>query len=99
MKNVLSFEVINHGVENSQYFQGCGIAYTSFEDVATGIGGSPFEALEDALESLAQNDWDVSGIKNELSKESEIPVNEENEENESMDVFHYVSVRVSTQPE
>ena len=99
MKNVLSFEVINHGVENSQYFQGCGIAYTSFEDVATGIGDSPFEALEDALESLAQNDWDVSGIKNELSKESEIPVNEENEENESMDVFHYVSVRVSTQPE
>ncbi|OQA09831.1 MAG: hypothetical protein BWY66_00370 [bacterium ADurb.Bin374] len=63
MKPVTDYEVVDHGFDAEQYFQGCGTAFTDFEDVATGIGDTAQEAFEDALDSLAQNDWDVSKIK------------------------------------
>ena len=63
MKKVTVYEIVDHGFESAQYFQGCGTALTEFEDVATGIGDTAREAFEDARESLAQNDWDTSGIK------------------------------------
>lgn len=62
MKRIGQFELIDHGIENSQYFQGCGTAYTKFTDVATGIGDNPAEAIEDALDQLAQADWDVEDL-------------------------------------
>ena len=94
MKKVEAFEIIDHGVDNEQYFQGCGTAFTEFEECHTGNGDSPHEALEDALESAAQNDWDVSGIDNDLSEESGIPEAEEGEEDYLCECWHYVSVRV-----
>jgi hypothetical protein len=54
-KRILDHEVVDHGVEGEQYFQGCGVAYTDFDDVATGLGDTFNEALADALESLAQS--------------------------------------------
>ncbi len=99
MKTIKSFEIINHGVEHSQYFSGCGLSHTAFEDIATGCGDSAKEALDDALESLSQNGWLTYSIKNELSIVSEIPKVEDaddNELNESNDCYHYVSVRVSS---
>ena len=62
MKPVLSFQIIDHGIDHAQYFQGCGISYTDFEDVSTGCGDNPKEALDDALDGLAQSDWDTSTI-------------------------------------
>ncbi len=62
MKRVAEYEVIDHDFDSEQYFQGCGIAYTLYEDVATGIGDTFIEAFEDATENLAQNDWDTSTI-------------------------------------
>ena len=59
MRAITDYEIINHGVQHSDYFQGCGTAFTEYEDVATGIGCSEREALEDALESLAQMDWET----------------------------------------
>lgn len=38
MKVISDYQILNHGVENSQYFQGCGVAYTTFSEVTTGIG-------------------------------------------------------------
>ncbi len=95
MKTIKSFEIINHGVEHSQYFQGCGLSHTAFEDIATGCGDSAKDALDDALDSLAENDWDVSSVKNELSDECKYPKVEDGSE-ELNDVYHYVSVRVSS---
>lgn len=63
MKPIRQFQVIHHGIECSQYFQGCGVSHTKFEEVATGVGDTPLEAIDDALESLAQNGWDVSSIE------------------------------------
>lgn len=58
-KIVRAVDVESHGVDNSQYFQGAGVAFTDFDDCATGVGNSEREALADALESLAQSgEWE-----------------------------------------
>lgn len=88
MKKLNEFQIIDHGVDNCQYFQGCGVANTGYIGVATGVGNSAHEALEDALEQLAQMDWDVSKVNNKLSKDIDVPDNAD-------DTYHYVSVRVN----
>jgi len=70
-KIISDYEIVDHGVDNPQYFQGCGIACTDYDDVATGMGTSANEALDDALEQLAITDWNVENIKNDMSKENE----------------------------
>ena len=67
MKQISDFEIINHGIDNSQYFQGCGVVYTKFSHIAIGCGNSAKDAFEDCLENIAQQDFDVSLI--EKSKE------------------------------
>ncbi len=66
---IAAFELIDHGIEHSQYFQGCGIAFTDYQDVATGIGDDPAEAIDDALESLAQADWETDGMEQRIMAE------------------------------
>ena len=89
MKPVCDYEVIVHGVEHEQFFQGCGVSFTAFTDVATGIGCDANEAYEDALESLGQAGWDVDGIKRHVScTECELP------EDAHEDLHVFVSVRV-----
>ena len=94
MRTVLLYEIIDHGVEHEQYFQGCGVAFTEFEEVFTGTGDSPHEALEDALEQAAMADWDVVGIENGLSPSSDIPEPEEGEEDCPCEIWHYASIRL-----
>ena len=86
MKTITDYEVVSHGVEHEQYFQGCGTAFTDFEDVATGIGWSESEALEDALDSLAQSDWDTEAVKYDADEDIIDDLGE--------DCWFYVSVRV-----
>lgn len=62
-KAIADYEIVDHGIEWSDYFQGCGTAFTEYSDVATGCGEDYESALEDALESLAQNGWDVESVK------------------------------------
>jgi hypothetical protein len=63
LKPIESFQIVDHGIESPDYFQGCGLFGTDFTDVATGIGDNAAEAIADALESLAQNDWGVDGME------------------------------------
>lgn len=49
----IKYEIINHGYDHSQYFQGCGTYGTDFEHVATGYGMNAKEAYEDAVEQVA----------------------------------------------
>lgn len=60
LKRVKSLRIVDHGPEHAQYFQGHGIALTRYTDSATGCGSTPGEALEDALDMLAQNGWELS---------------------------------------
>lgn len=55
------FELIDIGIEHSQYFQGESAG--GFDTVAVGIGNDAREAFDDALENLAQQidgvDWSI----------------------------------------
>jgi len=62
-KRIGEFELIDHGIEHSQYFQGCGVAFTRFANVATGIGDNPAEAIDDCLEQVATDGWDTEGME------------------------------------
>ena len=62
-KRIGEFELIDHGIEHSQYFQGCGVAFTRFANVATGIGDDPAEAIDDCLEQVATDGWDTEGME------------------------------------
>jgi len=46
------YEIIDHGWDNSQYFQGCGTAYTDFDNVVTGVGDNAKKAYCDAVEQM-----------------------------------------------
>ena len=59
---VVEFELVDHGIEHEQYFQGCGTSCTPYTGCATGVGDNPADAIEDALDSLAMDDWDVEGM-------------------------------------
>lgn len=50
---IARFQIIDHGIEHSQYFQGCGTSYTNFDYCVTGCGGNATEAFDDALEQIA----------------------------------------------
>ena len=95
-KTIAEFEIVSHGIDGEQYFQGCGVAFTAFDDVATGIGDTEQEALSDALELLAQNDWEIS---EELEEEVKTANSKDalTEEQAEGDMHHYVSVRVKEQ--
>ena len=49
------YELIDHGIDHCQYFQGCGTSLTKFDNVTTGCGDNFAEALDFALDSIAQN--------------------------------------------
>ena len=87
LKPIAEYEILDHGVTNSQYFRGCGTSFTEYEDVATGIGSSAAEALEDALDMAAQMDWDVETITDKLSTRTTVP-------DDADDCYHYVSIRM-----
>jgi hypothetical protein len=46
------YQVIDHGIEHCQYFQGCGVSFTRFDHCVTGCGSTPLEAFDDALEQI-----------------------------------------------
>jgi hypothetical protein len=58
-KKVTDWQLVNHGVDGSQHFPGCGTAYTGYTHVATGCGDNPAEALDDALDMIAQGEENV----------------------------------------
>jgi hypothetical protein len=63
MKTIGQFELVDHGIDHCQSFIGCGITFTSFEDIATGCGSNPAEAIDDALECLTLQAWETGGME------------------------------------
>ena len=106
MKTPIEYEIISHGFENSQYFQGCGVAFTQYVECHTGIGNTEHEAIEDALDLAAQCDWDTTNIPNNGDDEYTIEhclrdvlgddgyKSEYDDGDAECDVWYYASVRV-----
>jgi hypothetical protein len=91
MRPVREYDIIVHGVQHVQYFQGCGVSGTKFLDCYTGVGLDAYEAYENALESAVM-DWDTEGAENWLGapKPGEHQVPEDAHE----EINCYVSVRL-----
>lgn len=67
MKTFTNYEIIDHGIENSQYFQGCGTTYTDFGYVVTGIGGNSYDAIDNCLDQI-ENVCNISTLQCENLK-------------------------------
>ena len=96
-----NYQITDYGIENADYFQGHGTAFTRYEHCALGCGDSYAEALDDALDSAAQCGFDI-----ELSPEDEPakfegkgPMASEQKEgddedmNGDLNLYYYVGLR------
>lgn len=104
MKKITEYQVVDHGFDAEQSFQGCGVSFTDFEDVSTGVGDTATEALEDALECLSQSGWDVSSVRHSFGRGHQLTVlgylkrigftAHDIENGDGSETHYYVSVRV-----
>ena len=70
VKVPIEHEVVDVGIDNSQYFQGVG--RDNFDGVFTGCGDTPSEAFENALESAAQMGWLVDEIPSPYTEQHDL---------------------------
>lgn len=82
-RKVVEHSFTYHGTDYPGYFQGAGIAFTEWDSCYTGIGDTPHEAAQDAIEQAACSGWDCELLEDDLPDESE-PLNE--------DESHYVTL-------
>jgi hypothetical protein len=66
------FEWEDIGIDNSQYFRGRGVAYTSWDVVYVGTGDNPAEAASDALDQVAYS-WKITDEINNAAPDAETP--------------------------
>ena len=90
----MEYQIEHHGVHHEQYWRGAGISGTSWDECCSGIGSTPAEALDDALEGACTGtafpDEMAPAIEKEIDKlrESE----EAPEEELSEGVYHYATL-------
>jgi len=97
-KPIGEFELIDHGMEHSQYFQGCGIAFTRFAYVVTGIGDTPADAIDDCLEQIAMNGFDTEGMEARIMEQEGWDALPETPDRQAIygsieDIYYHVSIR------
>lgn len=97
LNEVIKFEIVDHGFEHEQYFQGCGVAFTEYDTVYTGAGETPADALEDALEqSYSVGDLWLSDVQDERDTTCQVYLDgapsRDSEYHE--EIHYYVSIRV-----
>jgi hypothetical protein len=95
-KHISKFEIINHGYDHSQYFQGCGVAFTDFDHVVTGCGMDAKEAYQDAVNQLAMSNYNMDKLPTRphgIRQKDKIPAEYLKQENNEL--FWYVSIRVA----
>lgn len=88
------YEIINHGYDHSQYFQGCGTYGTPFESVVTGCGYNAKEAYKDACEGVAQSGGPVDKLPKRprgITLRDKVPAKLAREE--MNEIYWYVSIR------
>lgn len=70
-KKIGDFELIDHGIDGSQYFPGCGTTFTDYSYVATGCGDNPREALDDLIDMIGQMEFDVENLHARIMQSEE----------------------------
>jgi len=95
MNIITAYEINNHGVANPQYYQGVRTSLTDLDNAVTGSGDTFNEALDDALEQIAQCFDDVSGIDTIYQDEK---LDEKSNEELSVSHEEYLAVSNSVSP-
>ncbi len=76
--------------------KGCGVAYKSFENVVTGIGDNPAEAIDDCLERITQAGFSTENMKTRIMAQKgweALPKSPSiTEEGYSTETYYYVSI-------
>jgi len=98
MKVITDFEIVDHGIEHNQYFQGCGTAFTSFDYCDTGCGSNLAEAYDDACEQIAcgPDSINFDGFDERVLKDigkRKFPVRPAVTRKYSDDHYYYLSIR------
>jgi hypothetical protein len=97
----IEYELVDHGIEHSQYFQGCGTSGTPFDVAVTGIGNNPAEAIEDCLEQVATIgiDVDAEALEAQILADNEwkeFPTEPAVEDaDEDSELHYHVSIRLN----
>jgi hypothetical protein len=94
---VKDFEIVNHGYEHAQYFQGCGVSFTRFEHVATGAGHTARDAYGDACEQICMVEGCDVGLPKRpagIRQRDHVPASHCGEESE---FYWYVSIRYNVE--
>lgn len=94
---VTNYEFIDHGLGHPDYFPGCGVAFTGFDECFTGSGNTPSEAANEALD-MATNDYKWNDA---VLNEAEADVNKDfYYEHEAIpddsEAMYHVSIRIKT---
>lgn len=63
---IADYDLVDIGIEHSQYFQGFGTVGTQWDNASVGIGNDAREALDDCLESIAAQGFDVEDLEDEI---------------------------------
>lgn len=102
-KPIADYAVEDHGVTNSQYWQGAGVAYSRYDVAYTGVGENAHEAMEDCLEQAAMDGYDIRKIENEFDPNSEETVERavrdanpdmDEDDIDTGDVYYYVVLKI-----
>jgi hypothetical protein len=105
MKKISEFEIRDHGIDHSQYFQGCGVSHTRFNHVVTGCGSNAKEAFEDALEQMAPDGVETDSIEKDCDGKFSLSTVEHflqsrgEEMTEECELYYYVSIRWNVEGE
>lgn len=91
---ISAYQIVDHGIEHEQYFQGCGVSYTEYEDCYTGIGQTLWEALDDALDIMATEEKYEYNSNPELIAEIDNANNVVSYDVDWEDHWYYASIRV-----
>ena len=87
------YEIINHGYNHSQYFQGCGTCGTSFDCAVTGCGMNAKEAYEDAVEQIAMQGHKINLPTRPRGINAKDKVHARLAKEEYNEFYFYVSIR------
>ena len=62
-RKITDHAIDDHGIDGAQYFPGASNVFTDWTGLAVGRGDNFAEAIEDAMEDLAQQGWDTDGME------------------------------------
>lgn len=101
-KPITDYELIDHGIDGAQYFQGYTTSFTKFNRCETGCGANFAEALDDCFEQIASDgEYEIDGLEDRIKKDDDVTewptkpnTNEYHAENEDSEMYYYVSIRL-----